>query len=198
MTAGTSQRGPLTLHALGQGAASAHATSSSCAATKTPRRRKAAGACTIASARAALVLNGNQNRRKDRDAAHGGADLPSRAARCSATAARNTSHRSSPRSGGFLSEQNQPRPGRLPAELLQELRDQPPPARIIPARQQPPDLGKRHRTVRLPRIAHSSDRNASQADRLHSARAPGTTPTRPGRAALTDRLPRRASAGRWR
>jgi hypothetical protein len=37
-----------------------HATSNSCGATKTPRRRNAAGACTIASARAARVLNGNQ------------------------------------------------------------------------------------------------------------------------------------------
>src|SRR5262249_33845660 len=73
-----------------------HATSSSWAATYTPRRRNAAGAWTTASTRAARVLNGNQNRRNDRDSAQDGAPRPSRAARCSANAARNTSHRSSP------------------------------------------------------------------------------------------------------
>jgi hypothetical protein len=78
----------------------AHATSSSCAATYTPRRRNAAGAWTSASTRAARVLNGNHNRRSDLDSTHEGAPRPSRAARCSASAARNTSQRSSPTTGG--------------------------------------------------------------------------------------------------
>src|SRR5262249_57341398 len=72
-----------------------HATSSSWAATYTPRRRNAAGAWTTASTRAARVLNGNQNRRNDRDSAQDGAAWPSRAARGSASAARNTTQRSS-------------------------------------------------------------------------------------------------------
>ena len=50
----------------------AHPTSGSWAATCTPRRRNAAGACTTASTRAAALLNGNQNRLKERSAAQGG------------------------------------------------------------------------------------------------------------------------------
>src|SRR5262249_11683588 len=50
-----------------------HATSSSCGATNTPRRRKATGAWTIASTRAAGVLNGNQKRSRDLAWAHNGA-----------------------------------------------------------------------------------------------------------------------------
>src|SRR5206468_3797204 len=64
-----------------------HATSSSCGATYTPRRRNAAGAWTSASTRAAGVLNGNHSRCSERDCAHCGAPWPSRAARCSASAA---------------------------------------------------------------------------------------------------------------
>jgi hypothetical protein len=78
----------------------AHATSSSWAETNTPLRRKAAGAWTMASARAAGVLKGNQNRRRRRGSLQEGAPRPSRAARCSASAASRTSHRSSPVSGG--------------------------------------------------------------------------------------------------
>jgi hypothetical protein len=78
----------------------AHATCNSSTATNTPRRRDAAGARTMASARAARVLNGNQSRRSDRDSDHDGAAYSSRAARCSASAARNTSRRSLPVPGG--------------------------------------------------------------------------------------------------
>ena len=77
-----------------------HATSNSWAATYTPRLRNAAGACTTASTRAARVLNGNQNRRSERDADQSGAARPSRAERCSASAARNTSQCSSPTLAG--------------------------------------------------------------------------------------------------
>src|SRR5262249_10521973 len=80
----------------------AHATSNSWAATYTPRRRNAAGAWTTASTRAARVLKGNQKRRSERDAAQGGAARPSRADRCSAKAARNTSQCSSPVPSGSL------------------------------------------------------------------------------------------------
>jgi hypothetical protein len=66
----------------------------------TPRRRNAAGAWTSASTRAARVLNGNHNRRRDLGSTQVGAPRPSRAARCSASAARNTSQRSSPTPGG--------------------------------------------------------------------------------------------------
>jgi hypothetical protein len=78
----------------------AHATCNSSAATNTPRRRNAAGARTMASARAARVLNGNHSRRNDRDSDQDGPARSSCAARCSASAARNTSHRSSPVPGG--------------------------------------------------------------------------------------------------
>ena len=81
----------------------AHATSNSCGATYTPRRRNAAGACATASTRAARELNGNHSRRNDRDSAQVGPDRPSRAARCSASAARKTSQRSSPVPAGSSS-----------------------------------------------------------------------------------------------
>lgn len=73
-----------------------HATSSSWGAMYTPRLRNAAGACTNASTRAARVLKGNHSRRNILDSTHAGAPRPSLAARYSASAARNTSHRSSP------------------------------------------------------------------------------------------------------
>src|SRR6185437_9741162 len=81
----------------------AHATSNSCGATYTPWRRNAAGACATASTRAARELNGNHSRRNDRDSAQVGPDRPSRAARCSASAARKTSQRSSPVPAGSSS-----------------------------------------------------------------------------------------------
>jgi hypothetical protein len=81
----------------------AHATSNSWAARNTPRRRNAAGACTTASTRAAFELNGNQKRRSDRVSLHDGPARPSRAARCSANAAKKTSQRSSPVSAGSAS-----------------------------------------------------------------------------------------------
>jgi hypothetical protein len=79
-----------------------HATSSSWAVTKTPRCRNAAGAWTTSSARAAGVSTGNQERRSRRGSLHGGAPRPSRAARCSASAARRTSHLSSLVLGGSV------------------------------------------------------------------------------------------------
>jgi len=81
----------------------AHATPNSWVATYTPRRRNAAGAWTNVSTRAARVLNGNHNRRSDLDSTHERAPRPSLAARCSASAARNTSQRSSPVPGGSAS-----------------------------------------------------------------------------------------------
>jgi len=80
-----------------------HATSNSCAATNTPRRRNAAGAFTTASVRAALLLKGNQNCRNARVSVHAGAPRPSRAARCSAKAARKTSQCSLPILAGSAS-----------------------------------------------------------------------------------------------
>jgi hypothetical protein len=56
-------------------------------ASRSPSRRNAAGACSTASTRAARVLNGNHSRRSDRDSAQADADRPSRADRCSASAA---------------------------------------------------------------------------------------------------------------
>ena len=69
-----------------------HATPSSPGATKIPRLRKLAGACTIASTRAAAVLNGNQKAASRRSAVHAATPRPSRVARNSANAATKTSH----------------------------------------------------------------------------------------------------------
>ena len=97
-----------------------------------PRRRNAAGACTTASTRAARVLKGNQNCRSERVATHGGAPRPSFAAKCSANAARKTSQCSSPtRAGSASNQQTSTVAGRFPSVLLQELRHQPPPSRLV-------------------------------------------------------------------
>ena len=126
-----------------------HATSNSWAATSTPRRRNAAGAWTSASICAAQVLNGNHNRRSDLASTHVGAPQPSRAARCSASAARNTSRcSSSARTRRHLHQQPRPHVGSLPPVLLQELGDQPPPLRLVSIGQQRAQRRQGQRLVR--------------------------------------------------
>src|ERR1039457_7537650 len=95
--------GILNRSAVKQRIALGHATSSSCGATYTPRRLNAAGAWTSASTLAARELKGNHSWRSERGSAHGGAARPALAARCSASAARKTSRRSSAVTGGSLS-----------------------------------------------------------------------------------------------
>src|ERR1039457_3418994 len=95
--------GILNRSAVKQGIGLGHATSSSCGASYTPRRLNAAGAWTSASTRAARVLKGHHSWRSERAYTQGGAAPPSLAARCSASAARKTSQRSSPVPGGSLS-----------------------------------------------------------------------------------------------
>jgi hypothetical protein len=104
-----------------------HATSNSWLETNTPRRRNAAGAWTIASTRAARELKGNQKRSSRRDSLRGGAPRPSRAARCSANAARRTSQRGVTCAGRLCGQQSVAALHRFPSVFLKELGDQSPP-----------------------------------------------------------------------
>jgi hypothetical protein len=55
-------------------------------------------------------------------------------------------------------EQATTRPDRLPALLLQELRDQPPPQRVVHSGQQASEPYERHRLVDLAKLLHGQER----------------------------------------
>lgn len=158
----------------------AHATPNSWAATYTPRRRNAAGAWTNASTRAARVLNGNHNRRSDLDSAHEGAPCPSRAARCSASAARNTSQRSSP-VPDFRRQQTPPRIQRYSSRnsaINRHRRDSSAPASKAPSRAKLSGwyAWPRPRSSTLTTVVHSQARSPVPTTRSYPC--PGGRPAR--------------------
>src|ERR1019366_1589380 len=162
--------GILNRSAVKQGIGLGHATSSSCGASYTPRRLNAAGAWTSASTRAARVLKGNHSWRSERGYTQGGAARPSLAARCSASAARKTSQRSSPVPGGSLSSKANRVPGGYHRLVLQVLRNEPPPTGLIRPHHQATELFQAQRLVRRAATLAVHDDDVGARDEITSDR----------------------------